>query len=83
MVVKNLVLNAHQLSTSRVSALIETHIQESLVVNFSHMAMRTAIGMPSRISVVLCDCCTIAMLVKFAICCAVYTCVGITQRQHI
>ena len=67
MIIRNLVLNARQLNTSTVSALIGTRIPEEIVVNVNHMAMRTP--------TVPYACCTIAMLVKHAICCA-------TQRQH-
>ena len=82
MIIRNLVLNARQLNTSTVSALIGTRIPEEIVVSFSHTAMKTLTGTHFRTSVGLCDCCTIEMLARFAICCADYTCIGSTQRQH-
>ena len=82
MIIRNLVLNARQLNMSTVSALIGTRIPEEIVVSFSHTAMKTLTGTHFRTSVGLCDCCTIEMLARFAICCADYTCVGTTQRQH-
>ena len=67
MIIRNLVLNARQLNTSTVSALIGTRIPEEIVVNDNHKAMRTQ-TVPYAGG-------TIEMLVKHAICCA-------TQRQH-
>ena len=67
MIIRNLGLNARQLNTSTVSALIGTRIPEEIVVNVNYMAMRTPTVPYAG--------CTIEMLVKHAICCA-------TQRQH-
>ena len=66
-IIRNLGLNARQLNTSTVSALIGTRIPEEIVVNDNHKAMRTQ-TVPYAGG-------TIQMLLKHAICCA-------TQRQH-